>query len=129
MDLISLCKISDAIIVQSPSTPETRHMLGEQEFAIMEKKPIVVNCARGELIDTDALVKALESGQVSGAGLDVIENTPPLPDGHLFLKMSNVILTPHSAWFSGGALHSLQRLAAMEVARVLRGEKAKSQIN
>jgi len=129
VNFLELCEMSDAIIVQSPSTPETRHMLDEQAFAAMQKKPIIINCARGELIDTDALLKALESGQVSGAGLDVIEDAPPLAEDHPFLKMSNVILTPHSAWFSSGALYSLQRLAAAEVARVLNGEKAKSPIN
>lgn len=129
MNLLELCKESDVVIVQSPSTPETKHILNEEAFAAMEKKPIVINCARGELINTDALIKALESGQISGAGLDVIENAPPLADDHPFLKMNNVILTPHSAWFSSGSLYSLQRLAAAEVARVLNGEKAKSPIN
>jgi phosphoglycerate dehydrogenase-like enzyme len=95
----------------------------------MARQPIIVNCARGELIDTPALIQALESGQVSGAGLDVIEAAPPLPADSPLCQFANVILAPHSAWFSEDALFSLQRLAAMEVARALRGERPKSLLN
>lgn len=129
VELAELLEDSDVIIIQAPSTAETRHMLNREAFARMKRKPIIVNCARGELIDTPALIEALERGLVAGAGLDVIENAPPLAADSPFLKLDNVILTPHSAWFSEGALHSLQRLAAMEVARVLRGERPKALLN
>jgi len=129
VELDELLRTSDAIIIQAPSTPETQHMLDADGFAAMEREPVIVNCARGDLIDTDALVKALAQGQVSGAGLDVIENTPPLPEDHPLLSFDNVILTPHSAWFSGDALDALQRLGAMEVARALKGEQPKHLLN
>ncbi len=129
VELAELLRAADAIIIQAPSTPETRHMLDAEAFAAMARQPVLVNCARGDLIDTDALVKALEQGQVSGAGLDVIEDTPPLPGDHPLLRFDNVILTPHSAWFSGEALDSLQRLGAMEVARVLKGQRPKHLVN
>ncbi len=129
VELDELLRTSDAIIIQAPSTPQTRHMLNADAFAAMARQPVLVNCARGDLIDTDALVNALEQGQISGAGLDVIENTPPLPEDHPLLSFDNVILTPHSAWFSGDALDSLQRLGAMEVARALKGEQPKHLVN
>jgi len=127
--LAELLGTSDAIIIQTAVTPETRHMLDADAFAAMVRKPIVINCARGELVDTPALVKALEKGQISGAGLDLIEGVPPLPEDDPLLKFDNVLITPHSAWFSADALYSLQRLAAMEVVRALRGERPKSLLN
>lgn len=129
VELDELYHTADAIIIQAPSTPQTRHMLNADAFAAMQRSPVIVNCARGDLIDTDALVAALQQGQVSGAGLDVIEGTPPLPPDHPLLGFQNVILTPHSAWFSADALHTLQRFGAMEVARVLRGERPKHLCN
>lgn len=126
--LTDLLRDSDVIILQAPLNPETRHLLDEAAFEKMERNPVIVNCARGELIDTDALIAALESGEVSGAALDVIEGGNPASDSPLF-GFDNVIVTPHSAWFSAEALRSLQRLAAMEVARVLRGERPNSLLN
>ena len=120
---------AEAIILQAPATPDTRHMLNADTFAAMARQPVIVNCARGELIDTDALIEALRSGQVSGAGLDVIEGTPPLAEDSPLLALDNVLLTPHSAWFSAEALQALQRLACEEVARVLRGERPKALLN
>ncbi|MCE5197668.1 MAG: C-terminal binding protein [Armatimonadota bacterium] len=129
VDLDTLYAESDAIIVQAPATAATEHLLDDRAFSMMTKKPIIVNCARGELIDTSALIRAFEDGRVSGAGLDVIEGTPPIPEDSPLLKFDNVILAPHSAWFSEEALVSLQRFAAMEVARALRGERVKSLVN
>jgi D-3-phosphoglycerate dehydrogenase len=116
---------SDAVILQTPLTADTKHMLDDAAFAAMGRRPVIVNCARGELIDTDALVRALETGHISGAGLDVIENAPPLAVDHPLMRCDNVILAPHSAWMSTTALTDLQRLAAEEVARALRGERPK----
>lgn len=116
----------DAIILQAPANAETYHLLNAEAFAMMAKQPVIVNCARGELIDTAALVLALDRGQVSGAALDVVEELPATGNARALLNRRNVILTPHSAWFSAQALHSLQRLAAMEVARALTGEAPKS---
>lgn len=129
VDLDTLYAESDAIVLQAPATADTHHLLNDRAFSLMKKKPVIVNCARGELIDTSALIRALESGAILGAGLDVIEGAPPLASDSPLLKFENVILTPHSAWFSEEALTSLQTLAAMEVARALRGERVKSLIN
>jgi len=97
--------------------------INDAAFAAMGRQPLIVNCARGELIDTAALVRALETGHISGAGLDVVENALPLAVSHPLMRCDNVILAPHSAWMSTAALTELQRLAAEEVARSLRGER------
>lgn len=128
VELIELLEISDAIILQAPATPETCHIINEKAFESMKQSPVIINCARGELIDTTTLVNALKSGQVSGAGLDVVEGGN-IAVNHPLFGFENVIITPHSAWLSDGALKSLQRLAAMEAARVLRGERPNSLLN
>jgi D-3-phosphoglycerate dehydrogenase len=129
VELPELCRDSDAIILQAPATPETHHLLDAAAFAAMERAPVIVNCARGELIDTAALLEALASGRISGAALDVVEGAPPLPADSPLLSADNVLLTPHSAWFSTEALQSLQRLACEEVVRALQGERPKSLLN
>jgi D-3-phosphoglycerate dehydrogenase len=126
-DLFAQC---DAIFVQCPANERTRHLLGREAFVKMQRKPVIINAARGEIVDTEALVEALGAGLISGAGLDVVEDEKALiePD-HPLRKLGNVVLTPHSAWYSTAAIRKLQRNAAEEVARVLRGEKPRSLIN
>jgi D-3-phosphoglycerate dehydrogenase len=120
---------SDIIILQAPATKENYHMLDAGAFAKMKRKPYVINCARGELVDEAALADALKAGQVSGAGLDVLESMPPVKDDNPLLQFDNVLLTPHSGWVSVNSLAELQRLAALEVARVLKGGVVKSLLN
>lgn len=122
------CENSDIIILQSPSVPETHHMLNVETFSKMQKKPYIVNTARGDLIDTAALEQALITGQISGAGLDVVEGYASLDADFSLCKYENVILTPHSAWVSEDALVALQSLAAQEVRRILKGEKLRSSV-
>lgn len=101
---------SDIITVHSPLTPNTRNMLAMPEFRAMKQKPLIVNTARGGLVDEDALVRALDEGLISGAGFDVTAGEPPSEDNPLMraARRSNVILTPHVAWASDEAQ---QRLA------------------
>ncbi len=124
-----LLDMSDFILIHAPATKETYHLIGIKQFRQMKKKPYLINTARGELIDIDSLIIALREGMISGAALDVIEGVPPLKKNHPLLNFDNVILTPHSAWYSIDALKNLQRLAAEEVKRVLKGEYPKSLIN
>ena len=100
---------SDVITLHSPLTPETRGMLAMPEFEAMKRRPIIVNTARGGLVDESALVRALDAGLVSGAGFDVVDGEPPLPDNPLMQAASrhNVILTPHVAWASDEAQQAL----------------------
>lgn len=85
---------SDFISLHCPSTPETFHMIGEKEFAAMKDDAIIVNTARGAVIDEAALVTALKNNVIGGAGLDVVENEP-LTDANPLLHLDNVIVTPH----------------------------------
>ena len=84
----------DVLVAAAPLTPETRHMLGEAEFAAMKPSAIVMNVGRGPVIDERALVRALEQGRIAGAALDVFETEPLAPD-HPFWDMENVLISPH----------------------------------
>ena len=100
---------SDVITLHAPLFPSTRHMISTPEFEAMKKKPILVNTARGGLVDESALVDALERGLIAGAGFDVLTAEPPTPDNPLLAVMErpNVIVTPHVAWASHEAMQTL----------------------
>lgn len=88
---------SDIISLHVPLTKETYHMVNRDSIAMMKKDAVLINTSRGQIVDQDALVEALRTGRISGAGLDVFEKEPPDPDDPL-LKLENVVLTPHIAW-------------------------------
>jgi phosphoglycerate dehydrogenase-like enzyme len=87
---------SDYIVAAAPLTPETRGMIGEAELAAMKPSAVVINLGRGPVVDEAALVRALAAGRIKGAALDVFD-TEPLPDGHAFYSLENVLLSPHCA--------------------------------
>jgi D-3-phosphoglycerate dehydrogenase len=113
---------SDFISVHAPLTPATRGLVNAAAFAKMKKGALIVNTARGPLIDEPALIAALDSGHLGGAALDVVATEPLAKDSPL-LHRDNVILTPHTAFYSVEALEELQTKCASDVARVLSGEK------
>jgi len=123
VDLDTLLKTSDYVSVHAPLLQQTRGMLNAAAFGEMKKGAYIVNTARGPLIDEPALVAALDSGQVGGAGLDVVATEPLAKDSPL-LGRDNVIVSPHTAFYSIEALNELQTKCATDVARVLSGEKA-----
>ncbi|MGB8445329.1 MAG: C-terminal binding protein [Pseudolabrys sp.] len=123
VDFDTLLGTSDYVSVHAPLLPATRGMLNAAAFGKMKKGAYVVNTARGPLIDEQALVTALDSGQVGGAGLDVVAAEPLAKDSPL-LARDNVIISPHTAFYSIEALNELQTKCAADVARVLSGEKA-----
>jgi D-3-phosphoglycerate dehydrogenase len=130
VDLDTLLESSDAVFIQCPSTEETYHLLDRSAFERMKARPFLINTARGPIVDTDAVVWALKNDRIAGAALDVLENEEAVvKHDHALKTFDNVILTPHSAWFSDRAIPQLQRLAAEEVARALRGERPRSLIN
>jgi D-3-phosphoglycerate dehydrogenase / 2-oxoglutarate reductase len=114
VDLKRLFSEADYITVHTPLTDETKHIISDKEFGIMKKGVRILNCARGGIIDEDALVKAVESGKVAGAALDVYENEPP-KDSKL-LKMEKVVLTPHL----GASTEEAQVNVAIDVANTVR---------
>jgi glycerate dehydrogenase len=102
-------KRADVITLHCPLTPETRGVIGIREFALMERRPLLINTGRGGLVDELALEKALDAGQISGAGFDVTDGEPPAHDSPMMRIASreNVILTPHVAWASREAIQAL----------------------
>jgi glycerate dehydrogenase len=100
---------SDVITLHAPLMPQTRNMIAASEFALMERKPLIINTARGGLVDEVALGHALRSGQIAGAGFDVATAEPPSADHPLMqlVGLPNFILTPHVAWASREAVQSL----------------------
>lgn len=121
VDLKTLFKESDYISLHPPLTPQTRGMINDDAFAAMKPSAVVINCARGPVISTDALVRALDAKRIAGAALDTTD-PEPLPDPHPLRGRDNVILNPHVAWYSEQAMKGLQAGAPGEVRRVLSGE-------
>jgi D-3-phosphoglycerate dehydrogenase / 2-oxoglutarate reductase len=112
---------ADAISLHSPLTPNTQHLINAERLATMKSTAVIVNSARGGLIDTQALCEALHAGKLGGAALDVFETEPLELDSPL-RDLEQVLLTPHMSWYSEDAMERLQRLAAEEVLRALKGE-------
>ncbi len=112
---------ADFVSVHPPLVPETRGMMSDDAFARMKPTAILVNCARGPIVDTPALVRALDSRRIAGCALDTTD-PEPLPDPHPLRGRENVIITPHAAWYSEQAMVGLQAGAPAEVRRVLTGQ-------
>ncbi len=106
--------VADFITIHAPKSVETQHLLGTREFEIMKDGVIVINVARGGLVDERALLSALKSGKVRGAGLDVFEPEPPQPGNPLLLR-DDVILTPHSAAFTVECSENMSNACANNV--------------
>jgi glycerate dehydrogenase len=100
---------SDNITLHCPLNDQTRDLISEPEFAQMKRKPLLINTARGGLVNEQALAKALRAGQIGGAGFDVVVPEPPANDHPLvqLLELPNFILTPHVAWASDQAVQGL----------------------
>jgi len=113
---------SDFISVHAPLLPETKGLVNKDAFKKMKDTAIIVNTARGPLINEKDLIEALDKNIIGGAGLDVVE-TEPLPENSPLIGRDNVILAPHTAFYSVEALEELQTKAASDVARVLNGEE------
>lgn len=121
MELMDMLKVSDFVSVHPPLTPQTRKSINDEAFAAMKPNAVIINCARGPVIDTDALVRALDAKKIAGAALDTTD-PEPLPNPHPLRGRENVIINPHAAWYSEQAMVGLQAGAPGEVRRVLSGE-------
>jgi D-3-phosphoglycerate dehydrogenase / 2-oxoglutarate reductase len=120
---------SDYLTVHLPQTTETHHLLNDRTLGMLKNSAYLINTSRGGVIDTDALIRCLETKSLAGAALDVLENESSITADHPLCKMENVVLTPHSAWYSEDSLRQLQINSAMEVARFIKGERLNSIIN
>lgn len=126
--LDELLSASDVVTLHVPLTEQTRGLISAAQLARMKPTAVLLNAARGPLVDTDALVHALESGALGGAGLDVTD-PEPLPMDHALRRMPNVIITPHVAYASDGSLRELVTRAAGNVIDVLQGRTPASVVN
>jgi D-3-phosphoglycerate dehydrogenase / 2-oxoglutarate reductase len=118
--LDQLLSTADVLSLHVRLNDATRHMIGPEQFARMKRGAIVINTARGGVIDEDALLSALNSGKIAGAGLDVFAHEP-LPAGHPFIAMDNVVMTPVSAWSTVDASARMINQSIENVARFIAG--------
>ena len=108
LPLAELLRTADVISLHLPLNEQTRKLIGAAELATMKRSALLINTARGGLVDEAALAQALTDGVIGGAGFDVLSQEPPLPDNPLLqLRLPNFILTPHVAWASAGAMQTL----------------------
>ena len=133
VSLEELVEGSDYLVIQSPLTPETYHLFDEEMLRRMKPSAILVNTARGPIVDDRALHRALAEGWIAGAALDDIEEEPAKrrdwkPDNPLF-ALDNVIITPHAAYYSEESIRQVRQIAAGEVVRVLTGQPPISPVN
>ena len=128
VDLPTLLKNADFVSIHAPLTPETCGMIGEGELRLMKRTAYIINTARGPIIQERALYKALKEGWIAGAGLDVYEKEPPNPDNPI-LKLENVVLTPHIAYYTEEAIWRLEMSAVEEAIRILQGQLPKNLVN
>jgi D-3-phosphoglycerate dehydrogenase len=124
---------SDYLVIQSPLTPETHHLFNRETLRRMKKTAILINTARGPIVEDEALHQALKEGWIAGAAVDDIEEEPAKQRNwravNPLFKLSNVIITPHAAYYSEESIKTVRQTAAEEAVRVLRGQPAQSPVN
>ena len=105
---LEVLRRSDVLSLHCPLTEETKNLIGAEELAQMKPEAILINTARGGLIDDHALIEALRNGRLAGAGIDVLRNEPPREGNPLLeVDLPNLIVTPHNAWASRQAMQTL----------------------
>lgn len=126
--LHEMLRVADFVSIHAPANAETRGLFDAEALGAMKPGAWLINTSRGALVDQEALIAALQAGELGGAALDVLAQEPPDPASPL-LTMENVILTPHAAFASQQAIEDLQRRAAMAVVRTLGGELPDNIVN
>lgn len=119
--LDELYSSADIISLNCALTSENEHLIDARAFGKMKKKPLIINCARGALIDEQDLVTALDSGQISGAGLDVLTDESPDLESSMLTGRPNVILTPHVAFYSDASMLDNRRISSTNIRNFLDG--------
>jgi len=119
---------SDQVTLHCPLTAETWHLIDARTLARVKPTAVLINTARGGIVDTAALADALRAGRLAGAGLDVTEQEPLDPASPLF-RMEQVVVTPHAAWYSEEGRSDLKRRVAEEAVRLVRGERPRHCVN
>lgn len=122
VDKETLLKEADIVSLHTPLTAETRGLIGKEELALMKPSAILINTARGPVVDSEALAEALNEGKIAGAGVDVFEMEPPVPSNHPLLNAKNVVATPHVAFATKEALVKRAVIVFANVVKWLNGE-------
>jgi D-3-phosphoglycerate dehydrogenase len=128
VSLEELFRRSDFVSIHCPLTPQTHHLIGKAELEKMKRTAILINTSRGPVVDESALISALKSGQIGGAGLDVLEQEPPEWDNPLF-EFDNVVMTPHLGGYSDRYLPNCWRLSMETAIDLWRGKWPRSCVN
>jgi D-3-phosphoglycerate dehydrogenase len=128
VDHKTLLEHSDIVTIHVPLTKETRNMININELKMMKKKAILINAARGGIVNENALINALKKKEIAGAGLDVLEQEPIQKDNQL-LHCDNVIITPHMGWYSEDTVDEVQRITAEQVLQCLQGKIPTNLVN
>lgn len=128
VDFGALLARADVVVVQSPLTEETRHLIGERELRAMKREAVLINCARGPIVDNKALYQALREGWIAAAGLDDPEEEPAKlaqwdPKNNPVFSLDNCFVTPHSSYYSEESIVEARETAAQEAAAVLLGRE------
>lgn len=124
--LHALLKEADIVSLHVPLLPSTRHLIGAKEFAMMRKTAILVNTARGAVIDEKALIRALKSKAIAAAGIDVFEHEPKLTPG--LTKLTNLVLTPHTGSATWASRKHMGETATANILAVIHGRKPKFRV-
>ena len=119
---------ADFVSLHAPMSPENHHLIGEKTIGAMRRAPVIINTARGGLVDLEVATAALDDGRVGGLALDMTE-PEPLPADHPLRRHPRALVTPHASFYSAEAQDELQLRVAEEVARSLRGEAPRCPVN
>lgn len=122
MELDEVLKQSDIVSLHIPLLPSTKGLISKEKLELMKESAILINCARGPIVDNDALADALNEGQIAGAGIDVFDMEPPIPGDYKLLQAKNAILTPHVGFLTDEAMELRARIAFDNTMAFLEGK-------
>jgi len=128
VELNELFRRSDYVTLHCPLMPETHHLIGAAQLALMKPSAFLINMSRGPVVDQAALYQALVGRTIAGAALDVLEQEPPAPDDPI-LKLDNVLFTPHTSSWSAESIVQLRRDTARNAVDVFQGRTPRSVVN
>lgn len=140
-DFDTVLKEADIISLHTPLFPSTEKMIGEAQFKEMKNSAYLINCARGELVDTEALIKALQSGKIAGAGLDTLAgessyfshkgiSDDEIPEDFKTLsKMPNVVITPHAAFYTTTSIRNMVQMCLDDQVKIANGQRVRTIVN
>lgn len=128
VDFEAVLRTSDFVTLHMPLTSATHHLIDAQALSLMKPSAFLINTARGGLVDEDALLHAVEAGEIAGAALDALSVEPPPLDDPL-LHDERILITPHIGWYSEASGRDMRAWSAQEVVRVLSGEPPRYPVN